>query len=115
MLVLTSEIIDFPGSASGKTPPVNAGDVRGMGWIPGSGRSPGGRGNGTLESHGQSGLEGYSPWSHKESDTSERLSHSEIICLILKSLSDSICRRQKKKKISGEESCGLRYNIFLLT
>ena len=52
-----------------------------MGWISGSGRSPGGRGNGTLESHGQSGLGGYSPWSHKESDTTEHLSHSEILGL----------------------------------
>ena len=59
-----------------KTPPANAGDVRGMGWIPGSGRSPGGRGNGTLESHGQSGLEGYSPWSHKESDTTEQVNNN---------------------------------------
>ena len=27
------------------------------------------------ESHGQRSLEGYSPWGHKESDTTERLSH----------------------------------------
>ena len=64
-----------------KTPPANAGVIRDMGWISGSGRSPGGRGNVTLESHGQSGLKGYSPWSHKKSDTTEHLSHSEIIGL----------------------------------
>ena len=32
----------FPGGASGKNLPVNAGHVRGAGSIPGSGRSPGG-------------------------------------------------------------------------
>ena len=32
----------FPGSASGKEPPANAGDIRDAGSIPGSGRSPGG-------------------------------------------------------------------------
>ena len=44
--------------------------------IPGSGRYSGG-GNGNplqdscLESHGQKSLAGYSPWGHKESDTTE--------------------------------------------
>ena len=33
----------FPGSASVKDPPANAGDVRDEGLIPGSGRSPGGK------------------------------------------------------------------------
>ena len=33
----------FPGGASDKNQPVNAGDVRDTGSIPGSGRSPGGR------------------------------------------------------------------------
>ena len=31
----------FPGGASGKEPPANAGDIRGVGSIPGSGRSSG--------------------------------------------------------------------------
>ena len=35
----------FPGGASGKEPAASAGDVRDMGLIPGSGRSPG-EGNG---------------------------------------------------------------------
>ena len=55
----------------------NAGD---LGSIPGLGKSPGG-GNGNafqyscLESpHGQRSLARYSPWSRKESDTTERLS-----------------------------------------
>ena len=56
-----------------KNPPANAGDIRDVGSIPGSERSPGG-GHGNpvqyscLENqHGQS-LVGYSPYSHKESD-----------------------------------------------
>ena len=55
-----------------KHPPANAGDVDS---IPGSRRVPGG-GNGQLppvflpgKSHGQRSLVGYSPWSHKGSDT----------------------------------------------
>ena len=38
---------------------------------PGLGRSPG-------ESHGQKSLVGYSPWGHKESDTTERLTLSHL-------------------------------------
>ena len=63
-LVLTK--MGFPGHASGKELPVNAGDIRNMGSIPGSGRSPGG-GQGNLlpflpgEFHGQRSLAGYSP------------------------------------------------------
>ena len=52
-----------------KNPPASAGDIRGVGLIPGSGRSPG-EGNGNPlqysclpgKSHGQRSLEGYSPW-----------------------------------------------------
>ena len=57
-----------------KNPPANAGDegsIRGLGRIPWIGKwqltpvfLPG-------ESHGQRSLEGYSPWSHKESDTTQ--------------------------------------------
>ena len=53
----------------------NSGDIRDVDSIPGSGRSPGG-GNGLPtpiflpgESHGQRSLAGYSPWGHKELDT----------------------------------------------
>ena len=61
-----------------KNLPVNAGDVRDTGSIPGSGRSPGG-GNGNpptvvfllVESHGQRSLVVYSPWSYKELDMTE--------------------------------------------
>ena len=67
-----------------KNLPANAGDVRDMGSILWSGRSPGG-GNGTPlpvflpgESLGQRSLAGYSPWGHKELDTTEHLNQSQI-------------------------------------
>ena len=64
-----------------KNLPVNAGDKRDAGSIPGLGKSPGG-GNGNpfsiqysvflpREFHGQRSLAGYSPWGHKELDTTE--------------------------------------------
>ena len=60
-----------------KNPPVNAGDVRDMGWIFGLGRSPGGGHGNPLQysclenPHGQRSLEGYSPSGYKESDTTK--------------------------------------------
>ena len=45
-----------------KNPSANAGDIRDMGSIPGSARSPGG---------GQRSLVGYNPWSCKESNMTE--------------------------------------------
>ena len=67
-------VIRFPGGSVVKKPPANAED---MSSIPGLGRSPG-EGNANplqyscLEkSHGQRSLAGYSPWGHKESDTTE--------------------------------------------
>ena len=57
-----------------KNPPVNAGDMQS---IPGSRRSPG-EGNGNLlqyscleNPHGQRSLMDYSPWGHKQLDTTE--------------------------------------------
>ena len=50
-----------------------------LGLNPGSGKSPGGGGGNPLQysclenPHGQRSLAGYSPWSHKESDTTEQL------------------------------------------
>ena len=64
----------FPGGSDGKESACNAGDP---GSIPGSGRRnwqltpvflPG-------ESHGQRRLVGYSPWGHRESDTTEWVTH----------------------------------------
>ena len=66
-----------------KNPPANVGDV---GWIPGSGRSPG-EGNGNLRHcvflagklHGQRSLEDYNPWGLKESvTTSVQFSRSVV-------------------------------------
>ena len=66
----------FSGGSEGKTSACNAGDLSS---IPGSERSPG-EGNGNplqyscLENSVDGGsLVGYSPWGHKESDTTERL------------------------------------------
>ena len=60
-----------------KSLPAKAEDVRNTGLISDSGRSSG-EGNGNPlrcslpgKSHGQRSLEGYSPWGHKESDTTE--------------------------------------------
>ena len=68
----------FPSSTVVKNLPANAGDPRGKGLIPGSGRPPG-VGNGNLlqyscqeNPHGQRNLAG--PWTRKESDMTERLS-----------------------------------------
>ena len=79
--------LGFPGDSLVKNPPANAGDSRDAGSIPGSGTSswrrawqptpvflPG-------ESHGQKNLVGYSPWRHKESDTTEQLSTHTDACL----------------------------------
>ena len=60
-----------------KNPPANAGDVRDMGLIPEKGRSPGGGHGSPLQCaclknpQGQRSRVGYSPWGHKESDTTE--------------------------------------------
>ena len=57
-----------------KNPPAGAGDVRDVGSIPGSGRSPEGQSTSVFlpgESHGQRSLVGYSPWGHRELDTTE--------------------------------------------
>ena len=58
-----------------KNPPASAGEIRDTGPIPVSVRVPGGGGSTLVflpgESHEQRSLAGYSPWSHKESDTSK--------------------------------------------
>ena len=60
--------------------PRDAGD---LGSIPGLGRSPGGGPGDPLQysclenPHGQRTLAGYSPWGHRESDTTERLSTAQ--------------------------------------
>ena len=66
--------IFFPGGLDGKASACNVGDP---GLIPGLRRSPG-KGNGNplqyscLENpHGWRSMVGYSPWGHKESDTTD--------------------------------------------
>ena len=60
-----------------KSPPANAGDVRDVGSIAGLGRPPGGGHDNPLQysclenPHGQRSTAGYSPWGHKESNTTE--------------------------------------------
>ena len=58
--------------------PANIGDIRDAGSIPRSGRSPGGGHGNPLQysclenpSHGHRSMEGYSPQTRKESDTTE--------------------------------------------
>ena len=63
----------FPGGSDGQESACNAGDP---GSIPGLRRSPGdGTSNPLLpgEFYGQRSLVGYSPWGHKESDSTEQL------------------------------------------
>ena len=73
--------LDFPSGSDGKESTCNAGD---LGSIPGLGRFPGGgRGNPLqypcLENPpGQRRLQAtYSPWGHKELDTTEQLSTAQ--------------------------------------
>ena len=64
--------LDHP-SSEGKESACNTGD---LGSIPGSGRLPGEENGYPLQYcclDGQKNLTGYSPWGHKESDTTELL------------------------------------------
>ena len=54
-----------------KNSPVNAGDMKDAGLIPGSGRSPGDRNGNPLQFHGQRSLKGYSTWCRTESDITD--------------------------------------------
>ena len=77
--------MDFPGDASVKNPPANAGDTRDAGVISGSRRSTG-EGHSVFlpgKSHGQRRLAGYSLQGHKESDMTGHLSINPIHILIL--------------------------------
>ena len=69
--------------------PANAGDTGYVSLIPGLGRSPGGGHGNTLQysclenPHGERSLMGYSPWGHKESDTTKRLSTHMVVLSIV--------------------------------
>ena len=68
----TPVFLGFPGGLDSKEFTCNAGD---LGLIPGLGRFPGGSHSNPFQysclenPHGQRSLVGYSPWGHKESDT----------------------------------------------
>ena len=77
LLLIKINCMGFPGGTVVKNLPANAGDARDTGSIAGSGRSPGGGHDNLLQysclenPHEQRSLEGYSPWGHKELDTTE--------------------------------------------
>ena len=70
-------ILGFPGSGGGKEPACQSRKQRDLRLIPGLGRSHGGGHENPLQyfclenPHGQRSLESYSPWDHKELDTTE--------------------------------------------
>ena len=80
---------DFSGGSDGKESARNAGQKGDEGSIPALGRFPGGGNDNPVQyflpgkSHGQRSLVGYSPWGHKELDTTEQLStpRQVLICL----------------------------------
>jgi len=72
--------MSFPGGSVNKESTCNAGD---QGSNPGAARSPG-EGNGNLLQYSclenymdKKSLTGYSPWCHKESDTTGQLTHTD--------------------------------------
>ena len=78
-----NQFLSIPLGSERKKSTCNAGD---LGSIPGLGRFPWRREQLPSlvflprEIHGQRSLAGYSPWGHKESDTTERLSlHFRLI------------------------------------
>ena len=77
MCVYVYVSVAFPGGIVVKNLPVNAGDMRDAGSIPGSGSSPGGRAWQPIpvflpgESHGQRSLAGCSPLSCTELDMTD--------------------------------------------
>ena len=92
----------FPGGSVVKNPPASAGDIRNVGLTPGSKKMPWRRKWQPTpvflpgKSHGQKSLTGYNPWGHKESDTTERLEHTDTHTPRL-SLISSILKRTLAK------------------
>ena len=74
----TPVFLDFPCDSAGKESACNAGDLD---WIPGLGRSPGEGKGYPLQYSGLENSMDYSPWGHKESDTTEQLSLSLESCI----------------------------------
>ena len=87
---------DFPGGSDGEESVCNAGDP---GSIPGLRKSPG-EGNGNTQAWRiparQRSLAGYSPWGHKESDTTERPTHYKMMWYpAAPKISPGSCRKQR--------------------
>ena len=72
-LVFFHVLEGFPCGSAGKESACNARD---LGSIPGLGRSLGNEKGYPLQYYGLENSMNYSPWGHKESDTTERLSLS---------------------------------------
>ena len=78
---LRQEIESFPGGASAKNLPANAGDIRHVGSIPGSGRSPGGRhGNPLQYSCLESPMDSGAWWAGVQRVTKSRTRLSDLAC-----------------------------------
>ena len=99
--------IGLPWQLSGKESACNAGDLDS---VLGLGRSPeGGHGNPLQysgEFHGQRSLVGYSPWGHKESDTTEATKQQQQHCIYysynyVKYKHGSQIKRPKQDKSQG--------------
>ena len=93
-----------------KNLPANARDVRDADSMSGWGRCPGG-GHGNpfqyscLENpHGHRSLAGYSPWSHKESGTTEQLSTAHGASLVAQGLRLSVPNSGGPGSIPGQET-----------
>ena len=71
VLYCTQILLGFPCGSAGKESACNAED---LGSVPGLGRSPGEGKGYPLQYSGLENSMDYSPWGHKESDTTERLS-----------------------------------------
>ena len=77
---------ESPGGSDSRESACSAGD---LGSVPGLGRSPGGGQGNPLQyscldnPHGQRSLAGCSPWDHKESDMTERLSTHSLLTVYL--------------------------------
>ena len=80
----------FPGGSVVKKLPASAGDI---GSIPGFGRTPGeGKGFPLQYSGLENSMDVYSPWDHKELDTTEQLSlslHFHLDKTLLSTLADT--------------------------
>ena len=81
---LSTICLGFSGGSVVKNTPASAGDTKDASSIPGLGRSPE-RGNVNPLQYSclgnQRSVAGYSPWGHKESDTTELLRHTHTIYL----------------------------------